>query len=318
MDARGDRRRGEDGREGEALTTCETLLPAIFAQCVIISLYTWLASFFRPEFAAYRRPAEISVIVEGAIVAALVVVAIVFSIAERLRERREVARARRCWERFSRGTGPRAFAREGGEVLVVAVPGVLAALGGIPDLKRRTAYAAYCSGVRNPGGLPAEWGWAAWPYRYRDRVRVWAFAASDLEEVEARFPAAGLQKLAPGEFWEPVRDRLAFLRQWPRVAADRTGPEGGNAVFALVRFFLLVSAGAAATGALLGLLSGGGPTRLALRAAGIAWTFLLGTYLVSEGAARIFVWRRRGRVAPRTAAVRGLRPAARREEGDLP
>lgn len=89
-------------------------------------------------------------------------------------------------------------------------------------------------------------------------------------------------------------------------------------MFALVRFFLLVSAGAAGTGALLGLLSGAGPARLALRAAGIGWTFLFGTYLVSEAAARIFVWRRRRRGAHSTAVARDTRPAARGEERDLP
>lgn len=211
-------------------TTCESFFVVALALWAAVSLSRLILSFLSPEFAAWRRPAEISLIVEGVVIGALAAGALAFWAAEAARERRDLARARRCWDRFSCGKGPRAFARDGGEVLVIAMPGVLRALRDIPDLRWRTAYAAYCSGAWDPGGLPAEWEWAAWPYRYRDRARVWAFSAPNLEEVEAGLSAAGLTKLPPAEFWRLVEDWRAFLSQGRRVAAERAdAPEAGKA-----------------------------------------------------------------------------------------
>lgn len=222
--------RGWKGGSVAVATTCESFFVVALALWAAESLVFWLLRFVCPEFAAWRRAAEISLIVGGLIIGALVAGALAFWAAEAARERRDLARARRCWDRFSCGKGPRAFAREGDEVLAVAVPGVLQALRDIPDLKRRTAYAACCSGARDPRSLPAEWEWAAWPYRYRDRVRVWAFSAPDPEEVEAGLSAAGLKKLPPAEFWRLVEDWRAFLSQGRRVVAERAGaPEAGKA-----------------------------------------------------------------------------------------
>lgn len=188
----------------------------------LVSVSAWLSSF-RPEFAAWRRPAEISLIVEGVVVSVPVALVAAAQLAYYVGARRDLARARRCRGRFSCGKGPRAFAREGEEILVVAMPGVLQVLGDVPDLRRRTAYVAYCSGGRDSGSLPRDWEWAAWPYRYRDRVRVWAFAAPDFEEAEARLAAAGFRKLPPHEFWDLVEDWRAFLSQGRRVAEEKTG-----------------------------------------------------------------------------------------------
>lgn len=197
-------------------------LAMVLFSWALVSVSAWLSSF-RPEFAAYRRPAEISLIVEGAVVGVPVALAVAARLADYIGERRDLARARRCWDRFCRGAGPWAFAREGEEILVVAMPGVLQVLRDVSDLRRRTAYTAYCCRSWDPGSLPRDWEWAAWPYRYRDRVRVWAFAAPDFEEAEARLAAAGFRKLPPHEFWDLVEDWRAFLSQGRRVAEEKTG-----------------------------------------------------------------------------------------------
>ena len=126
----------------------------------LVSVSAWLSSS-RPEFAAWRRPAEISLIVEGVVVSVPVALVAAAQLAYYVGARRDLARARRRRGRFSCGKGPRAFAREGEEILVVAMPGVLQVLGDVPDLRRRTAYVAYCSGGRDSGSLPRDWEWAA-------------------------------------------------------------------------------------------------------------------------------------------------------------
>lgn len=155
--------------------------------------------------------AKILLIIEGAVVGLIYATFLAMELVETVAKMRDTARAKRCWSKFYRGPGPKAFARKGEEVLVIAVPGVLHALRGVEGLRRRAAYEAGCYDGWAARNLRQEGEWASWPFRYRDRVRVWSFAAMHPEEVEEKLTAAGLQKLPTKEFLKLVQDWRAFL-----------------------------------------------------------------------------------------------------------